>query len=328
MNRTLKTTRICFKIFTYLSALRNRLNLKRSVVCYFIFVSKMNGYRRIFRFRNIIAAGVGVAAVTAGVATFAQCSAAPAPSSWNPALPGNIPDTGFGSWNHNWDLRDPRTFFKRPSSDGESGAEKKKVRKKPSAVRHLILIRHGQYNLEGATDAERVLTPLGVQQAQAAGKRLKELGIPFDSLISSNMSRAIQTAQIIKENMEQKDLEITCEDPLLREGAPALPEPPVSHWHPDLHYYEDGARIESAFRKYFHRADPCQEKDSYELVVCHANVIRYFACRALQFPGEAWLRISLCHTSLNVISILPSGRVILRTLGDGGHLPVDQVTTS
>lgn len=44
-------------------------------------------------------------------------------------------------------------------------------------------------------------------------------------------------------------------------------------------YYEDGARIEAAFRKYFHRADPSQEKDTYELIVCHANVIRYFACR-------------------------------------------------
>lgn len=33
--------------------------------------------------------------------------------------------------------------------------------KKPKAVRHLILIRHGQYNLDGKTDAERILTELG-----------------------------------------------------------------------------------------------------------------------------------------------------------------------
>ena len=39
---------------------------------------------------------------------------------------------------------------------------------------------------------------------------------------------------------------------------------------------QDGARIEAAFRKYFHRAEPQQEKDSYEIIVCHANVIRYF----------------------------------------------------
>jgi len=44
-------------------------------------------------------------------------------------------------------------------------------------------------------------------------------------------------------------------------------------------FYTDGARIEAAFRKYFHRAEPEQTNDSYEIMVCHANVIRYFVCR-------------------------------------------------
>lgn len=44
-------------------------------------------------------------------------------------------------------------------------------------------------------------------------------------------------------------------------------------------FFQDGARIEAGFRKHFHRAEPEQEKDSYTLIVCHANVIRYFVCR-------------------------------------------------
>lgn len=32
---------------------------------------------------------------------------------------------------------------------------------KAKATRHLILIRHGQYNLNGISDTERVLTELG-----------------------------------------------------------------------------------------------------------------------------------------------------------------------
>lgn len=44
-------------------------------------------------------------------------------------------------------------------------------------------------------------------------------------------------------------------------------------------FFQDGARIEAGFRKYFHRAEPKQEQDSYSLIVCHANVIRYFVCR-------------------------------------------------
>lgn len=31
----------------------------------------------------------------------------------------------------------------------------------PTVTRHLILIRHGQYNLNGETDKQRILTELG-----------------------------------------------------------------------------------------------------------------------------------------------------------------------
>jgi serine/threonine-protein phosphatase PGAM5 len=55
---------------------------------------------------------------------------------------------------------------------------------------------------------------------------------------------------------------------------------------PEYYFFEDGSRIEAAFRKYFYRAEPEQLEDSYEIIVCHANVIRYFLCRALQFPPE------------------------------------------
>ena len=44
-------------------------------------------------------------------------------------------------------------------------------------------------------------------------------------------------------------------------------------------FFRDSVRIEAAFRKHFHRADPHQKEDSYEIMVCHANVIRYFVCR-------------------------------------------------
>ena len=43
----------------------------------------------------------------------------------------------------------------------------------------------------------------------------------------------------------------------------------------------DSARIEAAFRKYFHRASPKQKQDSFEILVLHGNVIRYMTCRQL-----------------------------------------------
>jgi len=269
---------------------------------------------------------IGAAAIGTSLITVVNCS-----TQWNTSNPSVVPD-GFPKWDYNWDKREPYSLIK-PSKRNKSASDEEKENKleskKAKAVRHILLIRHGQYVLKGATDCEKILTPLGQQQAALTGERLKSLEIKFTSLLCSDMTRAIETTEIVKANLNQPGLEISTRDPLLREGAPILPEPPVSHWHPDQHqYFEDGARIEAAFRKYFHRAPPDQCEDSYEIIVCHANVIRYFICRALQFPGEAWLRISLNHTSLSCLSILPSGRVILRSIGDSGHLPIDKLTTS
>lgn len=141
------------------------------------------------------------------------------------------------------------------------------------------------------------------------------------------MSRAKETAGLIGQSLPQ-DLQRKWDDELLSEGAPYPPEPPSHRWNPEDKYFADGCRIEAAFRKYFHRANPEQESDSYELVICHANVIRYFVCRALQLPPEAWLRISLKHASLTWITIRPNGKVTLRNLGDSGHFPPEKLTTS
>ena len=38
-------------------------------------------------------------------------------------------------------------------------------------------------------------------------------------------------------------------------------------------------RLEAAFEKYFHRADPGPRRDVYTLIVTHRNLIRYFVLR-------------------------------------------------
>lgn len=226
-------------------------------------------------------------------------------------------------WDFNWDKRDPESNVVKSSKSGSGGNDDVCV--KPKAVRHIILIRHGQYNLAGNNDKERTLTPLGREQAAFAGKRLNELDFPYTNLIHSTMTRAIETAKIIKEFLP--GVPVT-ECLLLEEGAPIAPEPPVGHWKPPHYFHQDGARIEAAFRKYFYRADGQQEKDSFDIIVCHANVIRYFVCRALQYPPEGWLRLSLKHASITWLSILPSGRVLLRCYGDAGYMPPYALTTS
>lgn len=232
-------------------------------------------------------------------------------------------------WDPNWDRRDPECCVKPPK--GRSVEEQNKYNEalqqaRPTATRHLYLIRHGQYVLKGDTDRELVLTELGRKQAELTGQRLKDLGVPFSRLVYSTMTRATETAQLIHAYLEPLPLE-PCE--LIREGAPVPPEPPVGSWKPEAKvFYTDGARIEAGFRKYFYRALPSQKEDSHEIIVCHGNVIRYWICRALQFPPEAWLRFSLANCSISRVSIQPSGRVSVRSLGDTGHFPKEMITTT
>ena len=201
---------------------------------------------------------------------------------------------------------------------------------KSTATRHILLVRHGQYNLKGATPDDKYLTPLGREQATLTGQRLKDLGMDqkISVVAESSMIRAQETNKLIcqKLNLDSDAVTFLTSD-LLCEGAPVEPDPPSYHWTPDPQdFHLDGSRIETAFRKFLHRADADQEKDSVELFVCHANVIRYFVCRALQLPPEAWLRMSIRHASITHLSIRPNGRVSLRALGDAGHLPKDKLT--
>lgn len=231
-------------------------------------------------------------------------------------------------WDNNWDKRDISSLVK-PAKKGELASEnsiaEETVRLKPTSVRHLLLIRHGQYDISGLRDIDRSLTMLGRLQAEFAGQRLKDLKFNYTRLIHSTMTRAIETAEIIQRYLPEVPVE-KCE--LLREGAPIPPEPPIGSWKTESKFFEEGARIEAAFRKYFHRADASQKTNSYEILVCHANVIRYFVCRVLQFPPEAWLRFSLHHCSLTWVAIHPNGRVTVYAVGDCGHIPPDKMSTS
>ncbi|KAJ8711123.1 hypothetical protein PYW07_008365 [Mythimna separata] len=95
----------------------------------------------------------------------------------------------------------------------------------------------------------------------------------------------------------------------------------------DRQFFQDSMRIEAGFRRYFYRAPPEQTEDSYTLLVAHANVIRFFVCKALQFPPEGWLRMSLNHGSITQLSILPNGNVVLRSLSESGHMDPQYITS-
>jgi serine/threonine-protein phosphatase PGAM5 len=247
---------------------------------------------------------------------------------FNGPIYSNDPSFPIKPWDHNWDFRDPISLID-STLYGKADEETRKQmleKARPTATRNIFLIRHGQYHLEDDGPKTHVLTKLGREQASLLGQRLSETNIKFDSAVMSTMPRAMETANLALKKLPNVPSKM---DSILEEGAPYPPEPVAYHWQPrPRKFFSEGARIEAAFRKYIHRASVHQKEDSHELIVCHGNVIRYFICRALQFPAEGWLRMSVAHTSITWIVIRPNGSVSIRSIGDYGHCHPEKISFS
>ena len=65
----------------------------------------------------------------------------------------------------------------------------------------IYIIRHGQTALNHAKvlqgRSEQPLNETGIRQAEEAGRKLAEMGITFDRVISSPLGRAIHTAELV-----------------------------------------------------------------------------------------------------------------------------------
>ena len=64
-------------------------------------------------------------------------------------------------------------------------------------------------------------------------------------MIHSNMSRAIETAQLITESIPK--VPVMPADGILREGAPIEPEPKVGSWKPEYYYQQVGDKSPTKF---------------------------------------------------------------------------------
>ena len=77
-----------------------------------------------------------------------------------------------------------------------------------------------------------LLLPVGREQAEFTGLRLKDLKLPYTKMVNSTMTRARETADIIAPHLPEDIPRESCD--LLREGAPIPPEPPIGHWRPNV----------------------------------------------------------------------------------------------
>ena len=214
---------------------------------------------------------------------------------------------------------------------------------KRGSTRHLILIRHGQYEDGRSSDEEQVLTPLGRRQAELTGCRVREMlrdalaapdrGSKHVRIHSSTMTRAKETADIVAAQLSDGTYTRLPPNPLLVEGSPPV------HNVPSPFY---GARavhtslMEVGFRSLVKRlplaSAPMAAENAetprheYDIVVCHANVIRFFTMRALQLPPEAWFRVHPNNGSITHLRVNAAGECDLFTFGDAGYMSIDENT--
>ena len=188
-------------------------------------------------------------------------------------------------------------------------------------IKTIILVRHGQYHAAAENKTEQ-LTTLGKQQARYVAKRLKENKI--DQIFHSTMPRAVETAQIIKNQLNYRGpFEAT---DLLREGTPVFPKKlRKKHGHTDLKKMKTHRlQLEKALKKFFKPS----RKNRVEVLVCHGNVIRYIVCRFLEIDPHLFLKMDILQCAISVFEIKTTGRTKKKLIShnDVGHIPKNKRT--
>ena len=80
----------------------------------------------------------------------------------------------------------------------------------PPAARNIVLVRHGNYVDDPATDPRLGphLSPIGVAQAHLVGARLAGMPARFDALYASPLQRARDTAAVIAQDFPGRDVDV------------------------------------------------------------------------------------------------------------------------
>ena len=190
-----------------------------------------------------------------------------------------------------------------------------------TGMRYVYLIRHGMYDRVDSLDDRTAngLSPLGREQARLLGERLREIPVHPRLLVSSGLTRARETGDIVA-----AILGVPCaRDSTIEECTP----PRLSDSTATAAAREEAATcaatLERAWERYMR---PSAEGDAHDLLVCHANVIRWYVTRALQADPRRWISMGIANASITILAVRPDGSVRLMMYSDVGHLPVEKQT--
>jgi broad specificity phosphatase PhoE len=202
----------------------------------------------------------------------------------------------------------------------------------PGMSTEILLVRHGQ-SVGNTLDLfcghdDTPLTPLGMAQARALGRRLAKTQI--DAVIASDLSRAADTARLATHG---RGLALAL-DPRLREMHygewEALPGKALGEKHPELmraffrgEAAAPGGETVAELRA---RTAPAlleiaeAHRGRTVMVVSHGNAMMAMVAELLALPLSATWAFTFENTSLTRLHVSKSNRLTVRSLNDAAHI--------
>lgn len=203
----------------------------------------------------------------------------------------------------------------------------------------FYIIRHGQtnWNLEGKIQGQTnsSLTQKGIDQARLTAEKLKN--ISFSAMYSSDLERALKTAEIIASRHNRLQMK---EDVRLRERKFGYLEG-IGHEefktnHPDIYEKfrsndpeyripEGESKNDLALRAtgFFNDLVKNHAKDETILVVTHGGIINMFVRYILGIPYGSPRKFSLRNAAVNIVQYNDNDWRLI-TLGDISHLSITE----
>lgn len=191
----------------------------------------------------------------------------------------------------------------------------------PRGVHYVYLIRHGMYDRDSLSDDRtgNGLNALGREQAQMVGARLAALPVRAHALVTSDFTRARETAAIIGQALGMTP----AVDSLLHECAPTSDRAERMGNRPREGVAQCDSNLAAAWAKYMR---PSPDADTHDVLVCHGNVTRWFVTRALGTDTRRWMQMDIANCSLTILAVRSDGTTRLVMFSDVGHIPIDKQT--
>ncbi len=188
-------------------------------------------------------------------------------------------------------------------------------------IRTIYLVRHGFYVADSTADPHfgPGLAPLGREQAGIVGRYLAGLPVRFESITSSMLTRARETADIMALTLRMR----VDRDSLWNECSPRSENPAQNRGNTEAEILASDAQLEAAWAKYMR---PSPDADTHELIVAHGNVIRWMVAKTVAGDTRKWGTMDIAHCSLTVLTVRPDGSVRLVMFSDLGDLPLEKQT--